>query len=674
MKPILSSLIESIDCDHQALHSRFCVVSIHYPAVEKSQRKEEYKNLVKAIYAAGPVLALIQESAQQRYWVLLPAEGKLKPLDDSLRCKAQPLELVPDWALAKLLIRALPRTLEKPSNERTRFEADGLFYVVRHFKSDIANSNIVVTVKLDLTWSAAAKQQRLAISTTTFTPLALHLNKDGQLPVRIAQKPRYQLDSLGQSLSRHARGDYIQQSFWRNKKERVEAFALAGVVSLESYYTTRLGSLSLFQQDLQEAYGDALKINLQHIQPEHRVQINAGQVNQSYHAIWQQLSQLPILICNHSSEPQVSHTLLCRLQDYGMQASTARSISPQALNLLLVDDRDSYKEGQNDPYKLARQEYPQAVIQSCHPASLAENSKHVVEVLLKELLIKFEIQQCRLLIDYPELPADAWFITSIRPGGKLLRNDPWPMYRVAVQAQQLQFAKLNEQDESHIRDCLSPAQTAAVFEGYQRSDLIYWPASGDALIMQDTDALSLPDEPSIHGLIKQMDHCINSGIPTQLIQNYCNQNPDSGLLKFLQSVLEEHPGEVAIPVTAFKSQAYRGTEAIHFYDHLAEQGYRFKASLQAQPSGALTPTTGLWFNSQLSLYSAGSVGSAQRKQDNFNHIYKVEGNGIAVPGWFWPALQVWHIRHRGTTVYPFIFKHIKEYAQRQLQSSTAESA
>lgn len=665
MKPILSSLIESINCDHQALHSQFSVASIHYPAVDKSQRGEQQKTLVKAIYAAGPVLALIQEGRQQRYWVLLPAGGELKPLDDSLRCKAQPLELVPDWALAKLLIRALPRRLEKPDNKRTRFEADGLFYVIRHFKSAIADSNIVVTVKLDLAWSAAAKQQHLAISTVTFTPLALHLNKDGQLPAKIAQKPRYQMDQLGQSLSRHAQGDYIQQSFRRNKKERVDAFALAGVVSLESYYATRLGSFSLFQQDLQEAYDGALKINLQHIQPEHRVQISAGQVDQSYHALWQQLSQLPIQICNQSSEPQVSHTLLSRLQDYGMQASIACSINPQALNLLLVDDRDSYKEGQSDPYQVARQKYPQVVIQSCYPTSLDEDSKPVVEVLLKELLIKYEIQQGRLLADYPELPADAWFITSLRPHGKVLRNDPWPMFRVAVQAQQLQFAKLNEQEESQIRDCLSPEQTATIFAGYQRSDLIYWPASGDALIMQDTNALSLPDEPAIHEFIKQMDRCINSGIPRQLMQNYCSQNPDSGLIKCLESLLKKHLGEVTIPVTAFKKLTYRSTEAIHFYDYLAEQGYRFKASLQAQPDGALTPTTGLWFNSQLSLYSAGSVGSAQRKQDNFNHIYKVEGNGIAVPDWFWQALQVWHIRHRGTTAYPFIFKHIKEYAQRQ---------
>lgn len=65
------------------------------------------------------------------------------------------------------------------------------------------------------------------------------------------------------------------------------------------------------------------------------------------------------------------------------------------------------------------------------------------------------------------------------------------------------------------------------------------------------------------------------------------------------------------------------------------------------------------------MYAAGSPDSAQRNQENFNHIYRAVTNGVDVPDWFWSALEVWHIRHRGTTISPYIFKHVREFALRQ---------
>lgn len=68
------------------------------------------------------------------------------------------------------------------------------------------------------------------------------------------------------------------------------------------------------------------------------------------------------------------------------------------------------------------------------------------------------------------------------------------------------------------------------------------------------------------------------------------------------------------------------------------------------------------------MYAAGGADSAQRDQETFNHVYKVLTNGLDVPDWFWHSLEVWHIRHRGTTVSPYIFKHVREFGLRQCQN------
>lgn len=69
--------------------------------------------------------------------------------------------------------------------------------------------------------------------------------------------------------------------------------------------------------------------------------------------------------------------------------------------------------------------------------------------------------------------------------------------------------------------------------------------------------------------------------------------------------------------------------------------------MQSRNAGLLSSTAGIWIDKSPALYSVGNPDSAQRNQDNFNHICCVEDNGLEVPEWFWPSLEVWHVKHRG---------------------------
>ena len=658
---VLTTLIDLVHIDRNALQDRFSVACVSYRGWDEAQRNELLPSLATRIYRSGPVLALVWHRSESCYWLLLPTDGAVVLDDDALSCRSDRLDGVPGWVLKALLVRALPRVIDQQAAETARFEADGLYYIVG--RKRITGGSVITTVHVDIQWSKAAGQHRLKVDTHTFTPLKLHENEAGELSRRVARKTRYQPDMLGQNIARSGKGDYIRKAIWHKTKNRVPAFRLSGLVTLESYYKTRLGVLSLFQQDLQRAYGDHFRIQLQHLHPEYK-RVTGKQVGQSYSRLFELLKQLSLRIINRSDSTEVGTELLAQVSRLGIEAIASDDIGQDDLNLLLVNDPNSYKDGDLDPYKEARNRYPDAVIQSCLPESLQGKGTHVVEVLLKELMIKHEIQQRRLVMDYPELPSDAWFITSVRPDDD--RQKDWPMFYGSATNGTLKLAVLPLEVRELILENLSEPQRKSVFEGFARADMVFWPATGDALIVDDTQAVCLPDEPTIHQLVSELDNTARQGVPRSLVCAYRTRIASGKLSEGLDTILAAH-GE-KIPIAAFRSLPYRGREAMGFYDFLKEQGYRVKASMQAKDLGPLSMTSGIWIDREHAMYAAGSPDSAQRDQDNFNHIYRVESNGMEVPEWFWGSLEVWHIRHRGITVLPYLFKHVREFGQRQYRN------
>ncbi len=676
MQKILSTFIEKIDIDSNALAEVFALFSVSYKGWSDSQRKEGFPILAKRIYQAGQVLSLVMDRQKQQYWVLLAKNNELNLADDSLAIQSVNFTHAPLWVQTALLIRALPHRLNQSQQKIKRTEADGLYYLMEAKKLD-KGGQMITALNVDLNTFGPFNQQKLVVRTQTFTSLEAHRTNANTLPNKIARLPRYHSDRLGQVMVRTTDGDYVKRSVWKNSKNRIVAFSLSGNITLESYYQTKLGVLSLFLEDLQRAYGDHFKLQLRTITPTQKREIKKTAIDHSYKQILQAIRQQPLAITNHSDDEQAGNQLQSLLPN-DIHANLTDNIQPEGLNILLVNNKEQYETdgpetGITDPYKIARSTHPYAVIQSCYPDSLNKNSSHVIAVLLKELLIKVEIQQRQLLIDYPPLPPEVLFITSVKPAGELTHPDsPWPMYYSRVNGHQLEFGQVSNELCNLIKEPLSPALHRMAFQGYERADLIFWPNNGDALVIADTGAVTLPDEPAIHSLVKEFDKTHHGGVPASCITDYLGRHPDTALKPQLLELLTHNPD--SIPAAAFKTIKYRGKAAQQFYDELAQQGYRLKASLQAKHNGPLSVTSGIWIDHAAGLYSIGGADSAKRDQDNFNHIYTVQTNGPAVPYWFWESLEVWHVKHRGATVYPYIFKHLREYAQRQMENNHAVKA
>src|SRR5690554_1488216 len=666
MKTVLTSFIENTNIDHAALHERVTATSVTYNGYSKSEAEKQIPPLASRIYRAGPVLSLVWQRSKQTYYVLLPQGDSLQLDDPAVSIKPLEMDALPKWVITSLLVRATPRLLGHQEGCPDRLEADGLYYVVDR-KPLKGTGNIITTVNIDSIWCEPAKTPRLIVRTVTFTPLRAHAKPDGELPRKIAKEPRYRLDQLGQGIVRDVSGDYVKKTLWRKTKNRVPAFRLNGLVTLESYYRTRLGVISLFLDDLKRAYGEAFSITLKEVEPTVHIPVSGASITKSYTSLFGLMRQHPIWITNHSDDPEASARLQALLLPHEVQSELSSTIQPDGLNILLVNDKEQYKDGQPDPYKEARRHHPDTIIQSCYPDRLKLNSSHVVQVLLKELFIKSEIQQRKLLLDYPALPSDAVFITSVRPiDEENVNKAPWPMYYCKVEGERLCLGPLPKSMDEAIKENITQPQHKAVFTGAERADLIFWPETGDALTITDTEALTLPDEPTTYNIVKQLDHTAGWGVPSHLISEYCEQNPSSSIVHDLKAIQADH-GET-LPAKAFRNLKYQSNDAKHFFDYLCHRGYRLKASMQSKNTGPLSATAGIWIDKPRALYSVGNPDSAQRNQDNFNHIYCVEDNGLKVPEWFWASLEVWHVKHRGATVYPYIFKHLREYARREISN------
>ncbi|WP_097462099.1 hypothetical protein [Mangrovitalea sediminis] len=661
MSSVLTSFVQMEAIDRAALAEKFVVASVSYSELSTDERNTQLPTLPGKIYHSGRVLSLVQDRKESKYWLLLPFSQSIQLKDESLAVRCEPFEQVDGWVLRSLLIRALPRLLE-PGYGPGRFEADGLFYVTGDRELS-GRGNIITAVRIDPTWSRTARKWYLAVQTHTFTPTKIH-ERDGRIPPNVAKLPRYELDIVGQELKRARTGEYVRKALSKKHKARVPAVDLTRT-TLEAYYSTRLGVLSIFFEDLKRAYGDAVSIELEAITPEEHRLVRDAEVSAGYESLHRTLRENPIWIINASSDEDAAARLETEIKRLGFDVKIADDISPNELNILLVDEKDSYESKDVDPYQIARKTYQDAVIQSCYPERLRKEGKsHVAEVLVKELLIKWEVKRRELMVEYPALPEDAWFIMSMRPKHENLRPKArWPMYFCQKRGKQLEFGALTDEMFESLQVDLNSEIKRQVFEGYDRADLIYWPDSGHAIVAGDTGAVSLPDEKRIHQWVAEIDRTLSQGIPASLLEQYCLRHPDSPITSRLRTIMAGC--ESVIEAESLKDIGYKRKSDQHFHDFLSENGARLKAPFASWDAGALQATTGIWINRLTGFYMAGPKGSPSRKQGNFCHVYRVNAGDESVPDWFWDSLKVWHVRHKGPTVLPYIFKHLKEYAARQ---------
>lgn len=614
-------------------------------------------------------MSLVQYRKQSEYWLLRPRGSQLTLDKDSVAHRRERLEKVPNWLLACLLVRAMPRVLSPINRDQNRIEADGLHYVVKS-KATIRGHQLVA-VKVEPFFGTFTGKGVLNVSVATFSNVQAHRLPNGDLPHQVAKLRRFTFDTITQRLIHCPSGEYVKKALYPNNKNRVKAIDLSNSNTLEAYYKTRLGVISMFLEDIEDVYSGAFEITLRTIQADDHNLLHKNLMAHSYKAIHQWFENHPVHIVNKSQTLGAEQQLLAELSAKHIPATVSEVLQPKQLTILIVDRKESYKEApESDPYQVLRAEYPEAVIQSCYPESLIGKGRDsVVDVLLKELLVKFEVRHRQLQLGYPTLPSNAWFIHPVKPDVGDANKVAWPLSYCRVGAERLEFGWVTADMEESLKMNLTPAEQRQVFTGYERADVIFWPDSDEFMLITDTSAITLPNEAKVYQLIKELDKTTASGVPTKLLEGYlaCHKEELEGskLQKDLVKLLGAHMQ--IIPVSSFKAISYKSKSNQAFYHYLVECGYRIKTSWRSAEDGPMYITAGIWRDRENGFYSIGSAGPSKQDLDNFHHIYNVTSTlPGAIPEWFWQSLMVWHIKHKSATVYPWVFKHLREFGAREM--------
>ncbi len=669
MIKVHTSLLKAPQYCAHALGEHFCFMAVYYGDIPEPARTVRLQTLVQELYRQhqGKLLSLARDSKNTRRYVLMLKKGtSLTLTDPSLASYAREGPLFPaDWLVHKLLVRALPRILQ--SHTRDWFETDGLFYITDIKPIPGHSGSEIVTIEVTPEPAKGARGQYLALKTITFTPFDLHRHADGKPYRKAVNKPRYRLDIASQSLSKCGDGDYVRLARSTKQRNRTQAlYARPG--ELERFYQSKVGVLTQFLEDFQHACGELARIELQSLEAE-QIKIKDKEVKQAYQEIHRLLGEHRIFIVNRSDDAEAPVVLATELARLGFNGVHADTIMADDLNLLVVNEETEYTQQKHrDPYRLERQRHPDAVIQSCTPQRLQGRSlEHVVEVLLKELLIKQEVQDRCLLFNYPTMPADRVFVLPVRPEEPeegLMSDAYWPWACASLEENRLSLWWADKAFQEEVGLYLNPQQHRELFTGYVRPAFIFNPQSGELMMITDTQAVTLPDHATLHQYLSDIESCRQQPVPARLLADYLAAATDvpEDLRHRLNQLLKEARQEELTAARLLETIGYRKKDEQAVYDFLTEHGYRLKASLSAE-GGVLTGTSGIWVDHDRQLYFAGAKGSPQPVQSTFGHIYHLENDNADIPDWYLASLEVYHVRHKNPTVMPFIFKHLREYAR-----------
>ena len=670
MIDVYTSMIESSTVDPDTFSERFDLLSISHAGIPVKERAERIPELLTELYRSGKgkILALVKDRKDTQRHVALLAKGarfQLNNPDIALRT-LNTSTWPEDWLLFALLVRALPSQLAmSPDSEQRWFQADGLFYISAKKPLPRNKGMEIICTRIEPRPTRHGRGRHLSLGTCSFTPLSLHRRDDGSLRRRARNRPRFQLDIASQTLHRHTQGEYVMLPRFSSTRNRVDALDIRPSEP-ERYMRSRTGALSAFLRDFERAYAGIASIKLRHLSAIH-IKTNDKAINASYEQLFGLIRQQRICIIDNLEDSATATLLQQELTLRGLQALSVPRPDESALNIQLHMDEEYYNEQEiPDPYQIARETHPEAVIQSCTPATLSGSASHVVDVLLKELLLKQEVQHRKLLLDYPELPDDLIVMQRMKLQKKQRRDSSQQSQWACAQVQgnTLQCWIIDHADMSRQLAGHASSHQFKRLESYSPPMVIFDSQRGELMLLQDTEALSLPNHQILDKLLTEIDQTRSEPIPAILLQEFLAQHPDHIVLHpQLKKALAQSVLGVLEP-DALASIGYKSKSEKTFHDHLAERGYRLTASFSSS-SGPLQSTSNIWLVPEHGLYCAGPKGSPQRNLKSFSHIYHLDTAGRDFPEWFIKSLQVWHVRHRNATVLPYIFKHLNEYCRWQ---------
>jgi hypothetical protein len=645
--PILVNRVE-IDLHPERIDHDFDCLKI----ITDLKGKQNFGKVVNTIYKSVRPLSLCK--IDKTSYAALVRKGQTNDLNDehfSLK-KIYPGDLGKS-SCAKLLIGALPSLMNENYQSS---EGIGLYYL-----SDIEvikGVDVIRTFEIKLEWEQKSDLV-LQVVAATFTPIQYHTNANGELYGDCTHLPRVKFSRWSQELHRSSSGEFIKKKH-RDKRMRSEALSL-DTKNPSKFWKTKIGILALFMSDVDRHLKKYLEIRLQSLSPDYRVRFKDADISKSYQKISELLAGRPINIIN-LTDANVQ-PLVDELARENLTVTHTKSVDTCALNLAIHHQRELYESNQQiDPYNTLRRPGT-PIIQSVYPETIIKDGKFVktiYEACKKELLVKWEVADCEFKL---VKPAGNWLFTiceqkeGSEPTFNVLR---WYQERMSFKA-----LNLPEAQDAFLLDLPRPLRDG----DYAVVNL----DTSDTFVFEDTNYVALPQYGELATVMNELINGYASGIRREWIIEFLTRLRSGEVQIGNRELVEERLDKLLLETrgkeTLYKEDLFKGpgTKLAYkgsfqtFFDWIAlEKGLRLGASLKAQESGFIEASLGLFYNETERLYFVGDKDNI-KSVPKFCRIKRILTDANAVPTELLQMMEVFHIRHKQATIYPFPFKHLREF-------------
>ena len=599
----------------------------------------------------------------------------------------------------------------------------GLYYLQKLEK--IHKKTIVRSFEIDIKpLSFDHNQTVVTIKGVTFTPRSLHKKSDGSYPANIARLPSFNVlpflnhvKKVRPDPQNTLNEDYVKKAVKvGNKVKRMKSTMIdVNTSKPEDFFKSKIGVLAHFQKDVDSLLSPYMTLQWQSLPSSYRSYVSDKQIDSQYDDIYQVLSKQCVYVCDTESNNNdyvdaiikylASKGLDVRVEPHSLQEfdSDLGTIN-QPLYLIVHHDQDYYEaNGKIDPYqKLKAATAEKSLIkqslsiEKLFAGNNGQLNKNMLDNSLTELLVKLEIALGQLLLPNP--PTNNWRL--ITASYEKQAFDDQVLHKEIVGYDVLDY-KIT--DETPTRTKLSYQHYDALDDAaYDIEDMVSlikqdngFPndslnlAESDHLIIcdpdannqslayliQETNCLPLPKISSIDTFMRQLYLTKNHGFEISWAEDYLRLiedgsvvlNSKSAALKDkLTDLINTHSSCSKISYADFKKFKinYQSTDDKDFIDWVYENHkHLLNVSLRSKKDGYLDAATGIFYNTEDQTYFAGSTSNLNSDYSNFNIMRKVytAGNKSEVPQDLLKLMDAYHIRHRQTTVLPFLFKHLREF-------------
>lgn len=628
--------------------------------------------------------------------------------------------------IARLLIQAIPLLKHKQREllsaattqsglsktedlEPIASEGVGLYYFKD--KDKIHNAIVFRTFEIDIApHTFDPVQSVIKINGTTFTPRELHKNSDGSYPAKILRQPSFNVTPFfehikkGQSKAATSRDhDYIKRGVkFGNKQSRMTSEMIVVDSSKpEKFFKSKAGVLSQFQHDINLLLSPYMHLTWLALPQSYRRHATKTDVDKHYDKIHQLLAAQQVYVCDiDSGNPDYANQVVQYLGKKGINASVRQDnllpfkpedeASNQPIHLILHHDADYYQDNKiTDPYK----QFTQAVKdrwllkQSLTIESLFTDKDkfniHMLDNSLTELLIKMEVAMGKLILSSP-LSHNWRCIQGVYEDSENGRK------KILIGYDVLDYKTVNNQIshqsyEDIDREALDIEELVTTFLGNDAklgiNDylIICNPESDNvAYIIEESNCLPIPKFMQVDKIMRQLHKAQEYGFEISWAKEYLDLiksgvvdiklNKKPNLLDKLSKLVESNLNQNRIAYKQFKQAkiGYRSIDEQSFFNWVYDtHGYLFNTSLRGGQEGYLDAARGLFYSDESQTYFSGSTTNLNTSIANFNVMRRIKSDIPLneTPEHLLALMDTYHIRHRQSTVLPFLFKHLREFVR-----------